>query len=56
MNLSNDNVYPLSCICDKKQKVLLVDDLEFNLIPVKHFLEEHFKFEVKTALNGEEAL
>lgn len=35
---------------------MCVDDSEFNIIPVKHMIEENFDIKVDTAFNGLEAV
>ena len=41
-----------SIICNCKPSVLIVDDTEFNIIPVERMLKTHFKIDVDKASNG----
>ena len=42
--------------CGCIAKVLVVDDTQFNIIPVRHLLLEHFGIEIQVAENGQEAV
>ena len=41
--------------CDCQPKILLVDDMPFNLIPVTLLLQEEFGIDAHTATNGQDA-
>ena len=42
--------------CDCKPSILVVDDNEFNILPIKHMIKDNFNFEVEEACNGLVAL
>jgi len=45
----------LSCGC--RPKIMLVDDMEFNLMPIRMMMQDSFKnIEIHQALNGQIAL
>ena len=38
--------------CDCKPRILVVDDIEFNILPVKLLIKEHFDIDIEEAENG----
>ena len=48
-NSSNSNS---SLVCDCQPSVLIVDDTEFNIIPVERMLKNHFNIDAEKASNG----
>ena len=42
--------------CGCKERILMVDDTEFNIIPVKRMINETFNVPVETAINGKIAV
>ena len=42
--------------CDCKASILIVDDTEFNIIPVERMISNHFNIDVATASNGKIAV
>jgi uncharacterized membrane protein len=42
--------------CGCVPRILIVDDIEFNIIPVKYLIKENFEIDVDEASNGAIAL
>ena len=47
---------PVSPECGCRPKILVVDDMEFNIIPVKYLLKYNFNIDIDDASNGKIAL
>ena len=42
--------------CDCKARILVVDDNEFNIIPVNFLIKEYFNIDIEQCSNGAEAV
>ena len=38
--------------CDCQARILVVDDIEFNILPLKLLIKEHFDIDIEEATNG----
>ena len=38
--------------CECTARILVVDDIDFNILPIKLLIKEHFDIEIEEALNG----
>ena len=47
---------PESPICGCKPKILVVDDMEFNIIPVRFLLKQNYNIDIEDASDGKVAL
>ena len=42
--------------CNCQARILVVDDIEFNILPLKLLIKEHFDIEIEEATNGKIAV
>ena len=42
--------------CNCQARILVVDDIEFNILPLKLLIKEHFDIEIEEAANGKIAV
>jgi CheY-like chemotaxis protein len=47
---SNKNSESKRCNC--QARILVVDDIEFNILPLKLLIKEHFDIDIEEATNG----
>ena len=50
--MSEINQIQLSERCDCQPRILVVDDIEFNILPLKLLIKEHFDINIEEASNG----